>query len=262
MSNASVISRQASCSSILVRTSPDDAKRPESTMVTVQEHPEETGTNISSVEETGSKPSPYISKTPLATKPTPPKTSAPLRRTMSKSVITHSKSTTNMTKPMNRQMSRTMSKAVLRIGEHRPVSSEIVIKELTAESKTGNTGTGPVKTETTPKKTETGLEKTEARAEITEERPDKTETHTEKTGTEPDKTETRAEIIEEIPDKTEKPGTGPEKTETKPEEGKPEVASLETPKESGNITSDGAIKDANIELASDDEKKRNEIKTE
>ena len=229
MSNASVISRQASCSSILVRTSPDDAKRPESTMVTVQEHPEETGTNISPVEEkgtnispveeTGSQPSPSISKstTPKATKPAPPKTSAPLRRTMSKSVITHSKSTTNMTKPMNREMLRTMSKSVLRIGEHAPVSSKAVIKELTTESKTENTGTGP--------------EKTEARAEKTEARPEKTE-------------------------------GGPEITEARPEEGNPEVSSLEIPKESGNITSEDAIEDENIELASDDGKKRGELKTE
>ncbi|XP_063399224.1 uncharacterized protein DDB_G0290587-like [Mytilus trossulus] len=154
MSNASVITRQASCSSILVRTSPDDAKRPESTrpestMVTVEEHPE--GPSDENVVHKGPTPPPSIenSATKHPEKTTPPTAKAPLKRTMSRNAIApiptnkplnRQMSKSNITpaapayKPMNRQMSRTMSRSVLRIAEHAPVPKP-VIQEEHAESK-------------------------------------------------------------------------------------------------------------------------------
>lgn len=91
ISNASVITRQASSSSILVRTSPDDAKRPESTrpestMMTLKEHPE------------------ALDDEPQDKKGNDKKTAAPLKRTLSKSTIAPS---LPPNKPMVRQLSKT-----------------------------------------------------------------------------------------------------------------------------------------------------------
>ncbi|XP_071121042.1 enolase-phosphatase E1-like [Mytilus edulis] len=226
MSNSSVITRQASCSSILVRTSPDDAKRPESTrpestMVTVEEHPE--GPSVEIVVHKGPTPPPSTENraTKHPEKTTPPTAKAPLKRTMSRNAIApiptnkplnRQMSKSNITpaapayKPMNRQMSRTMSRSVLRIAEHAPVPKP-VIQEEHAESK---------KEEIPATNTEATTQKQETPATSTE-TTDKQETQATSTETTTENQETQATSTDMTTEKQETQATSTEMTSEKQE---------------------------------------------